>query len=117
MSKELKVEKLSFKDILKDINFNLEEGTINALIGKNTNDKTLLLKSLFGLVNYQGIIRINDNITKQNDLKKEFGLYIGTNNLENKTVFSKIVEPLINLDYDQDKAKKKVYEITKKLDI
>jgi len=114
------VKNLYFKDILKDINFNLEKGTINVLMGKNGSGKTLLFKCLFGLVESEGIISINDVIvTKENleEMRKKIGIYLGLNTLEDKNVFLNIMEPLINLNYEHAKAKKKVYEISKKLGI
>lgn len=120
MSGELRVENLSFKDILKGINFDLKEGTITALLGKNGSGKTFLFKSLIGLVDYKGTVNINGTvITKDNidSMRKSFGVYLGLNNLENKNVFLNIIEPLQNLNYLEDKAKKKVYELSKKLGI
>ena len=114
------VENLMYKDILKDISFSLKEGTINALVGMNGSGKTLLFKSLFGLVAVEGLINVNGMIvTKESiqDIRKNFGIYLDFNTLENKTVFLNIIEPLINLDYDECIAKKKVYEISKKLGI
>ena len=120
MGSELRVENLKFKNILTDINFTLKEGTITALMGKNGCGKTLLFKSLFGLIDVVGEIYVNGNIiTKNNieDMRKNFGIYLETNKLENKSVFSSIMEPLINLNYSIDSAKEKVFELSKKLGI
>ena len=120
MSNGLKVEKLTFEKILKEINLNLEEGTINALMGKGGSGKTSLLKSLAGLINYEGTIIYNEMIVTKNnmyDIRKKIGIYLGIKNLENKTSFLNIIEPLNNLNYPYDKAKKKVYEISRKLGI
>lgn len=120
MRSGLVVENLNYKDKLKDINLNLKKGEINALMGKSSSGKTLLLKSIFGLVNAQGNITFNGSIIiKENayEIRKNFGIYLGLGNLENKNVFLNLIDPLINLDYDLDVAKKKVYEISKKMGI
>ena len=78
MSSGLKVEKLTFEKILKEINLNLEEGTINALIGKSGSGKTQLLKSLAGLIDYEGTIIYNEMIiTKDNmyDIRKNRNIF------------------------------------------
>ena len=82
--------------------------------------KTLLFKCIFGLEIAEGVISYNSKIiTKDNIDKiiKKFGIYLGLNNLENKNVFQNIIEPLNNLNYDSEKSKNKIYEISKKLGI
>ena len=119
MNNGLTVETLNFKK-LKNINFSLNEGTIITLLGKTGSGKTTLLKCLYGLFDYEGIINFKgDILTKSNidEIRKKFSLYLGISSLTDSTVFLNIMEPLKNLDYPQDKSKKKVYEITKKLGI
>lgn len=120
MSAGLKIENLNYQKVLKDINFNLKEGTITALIGKNSSGKTLLLKCLFGLCNYEGIVELDGVIITNNnkyEQMKQFGIYTDLNKLENKNAFLNIIEPLEDLNYSINKAKKKVYEISRKLGI
>lgn len=120
MSAYLKVQNLYYKDILKDIDLELEQSIICALMGKNGSGKTLLLKSIFGLVDTVGLISIKDVIISEETaktIKNKLGIFLGIDNLENGNVFSNILEPLKNLEYDEIKAKNKVYEISKKLDI
>ena len=120
MSGGLKVENLNFKNILKNINFTLENGTITALIGKSSSGKTTLLKSLFGLVDYEGFVNVNGTLITKDNIEvesKNLGIYLGIDNLENKNAFLNIIEPLENLNYSTTKAKKKVYEISRKLGI
>lgn len=118
MRSGLVVENLNYKDKLKNININLKPGEISALMGKSGSGKTLLLKSIFGLIDTEGSITFNGTIlTKQNinNIRKNFGICLGLNALENKNVFENLIEILINLNYDIDTAKKKVYNISKKM--
>lgn len=120
MGSGLVIENLNYKDKLKNIDLNLKKGQMNVLMGKSGSGKTLLLKSIFGLINTEGNI-IYDNIflTKENKNEsiKNFGIYLGIDRLENKKVFDNLIDPLINLNYDINIAKKKVYEISKKFNI
>lgn len=120
MRSGLVVENLNYKDKLKNININLKPGEINVLMGKSGSGKTLLLKSIFGLIDTKGSITYNETIlTKENinNIRKNFGICLGLNALENKNVFENLIDPLINLNYDIDTAKKKVYNISKKIGI
>ena len=50
----IQVKNLSFsyptkKDTLKDINFNIKEGTFNCIVGENGSGKSTLLKCILGL--------------------------------------------------------------------
>lgn len=59
----IKVEKLSFnyptkKDVLKNISFEVEEGTFTCIVGENGSGKSTLLKCILGLnKGYTGEIR------------------------------------------------------------
>ena len=120
MSNVLRVENLNYKNILKNINFTLEKGTINALIGSNGSGKTTILKSIFGLVDIEGFISVDGLIIDKkniNELRKKMSIYLGIDVLQNKSVFSNIMEPLKNLNYSKDTAKKNIYSISKKMGI
>lgn len=120
MNGELRVENLKYNDILKDINLNIKEGTINVLMGNNGSGKTLLFKCILGLVNADGLVIYNGDIITNDNLniiRKNFGIYLGLNNLEDKSAFLNIIEPLNYLNCDIEKSKKMVYEISKKLGI
>ena len=120
MSNVLSVENLNYKNILKNINFTLEKGTINALIGVSGSGKTTILKSVFGLVYIEGFINVDGLIIDKKNithLRKKMGIYLGIDVLQNKSVFLNIMEPLKNLNYDEYEAKKKVYSISKKIGI
>ena len=120
MSVELKLENIEKSDVLKDINLDLKGGTITALIGENSSGKTTLLKSIFGLVDYKGSINVNGIIVNEQnieDTRKNLGIFLGINTLENTNVFLNMMDPLINLNYIEEEANKIVYEVTKKLGI
>lgn len=120
----LKVENLNYREILKNINFDLNSGTITALMGNCGSGKTTLLKSLFGLIKAEGFVCINGIIlTKDNkkDLTKEMAICLSTQNLENlseeKTVYQNIIESLSNLGFADKYISKQSYEFSKKLGI
>lgn len=50
--------KFNDEEILKNISFKLEEGTITALIGPNGSGKSVLLKTILGIYPYEGKIKI-----------------------------------------------------------
>ena len=120
MSNVLSVENLNYKNILKNINFTLEKATINALMGSSGSGKTTILKSIFGLIEIEGFLNINGLIIDKkniNELRKEMGIYLGIGVLQNKSVFLNIMEPLKNLNYEEEAAKNKIYSISKKIGI
>lgn len=120
MDAELVIENLKANDILKEINLNLKGGTIAALIGNSNIEKTILLKSIFGLIKYHGNIKVNGvSINEENvfELRKNIGIFLETNEFENKNVILNIMEPLKNLGYQEEEARNNIYEIAKKLDI
>ena len=50
---------------VEDIMFSVEEGNITMLIGPNGSGKTTIIKSILGLVPYQGEIKIFDKPLKE----------------------------------------------------
>lgn len=120
MNNILEVRNLQYKDILKDVTFSLKENTFNILIGAGGSGKTTLAKCVLGLINYEGEIFFANNILSKNnieELRKNIGFVTDSNNLIEGNCMYNIIFPLINLNYDVEKAKKKVYSLTKKLDI
>lgn len=115
VKKSIIVENLN-NEFLSNINFSLNAGTFTAIIGKSGSGKTLLLKCLAGLLEHSGTVKFDDSVITKS-FNKDIGIYLGTINLNNDTVFSNILEPLNNLDVSLEKSKKKVYDITKKLGI
>ena len=112
MKEGLIVENLSYNN-LDNINFSIEKNTITAVIS-NSNDKSILLDCLAGLCNYTGNIMIDNNIQKS---PKKVTICKGIFTLTEGTAFDNVVQHLINVGYSENKARKKTYDISEKLDI
>ena len=117
MKNTLSVNNLSY-GILESINFSLKKNTLNALIGKSGSGKSTLLKCIAGLYDFSGKITINENaITKSSVVKENISLFTNLFVDLKGTSFENIIEPLVNLKFDNLEARKKVYNISKKLGI
>ena len=108
----LNLKNVQYKNILKNITFDLEENSINVLIGPNACGKTTLVKCILGLLDYKGIIEYNGNRLQ---ITKEIGVYSSFLDLLEKSVFDNLMFPLINLGLEEKLAKKMVYDITKNI--
>ena len=120
MGSILKIENLKYKEILKDITFSLEEKSFNILIGPNGSGKTTLVNCIRGLIDYEGdIIIFNKDIKQKKNLSlyKEIGFFIDEEILLENTTYEELLSLLKNLNYDEESAKKRIFNITKKLDI
>ena len=120
MKSGLKIENLCFKDILTDVSFKIKLGTITALTGKSGSGKTILLKSIVGFIDYSGTISLDGIVFDKKNIEdqiKNIGIYLNTKILEDKSVISNLMDPLLNLNYQEENVKKNVYELTKKLGI
>jgi ABC-2 type transport system ATP-binding protein len=75
----LYIERMNFGDLFKieQIGLNINKGEITLLLGHNGAGKTTIIKSLFGLIEYEGELKVNNNVmslTNSKDidyLKKE----------------------------------------------
>lgn len=118
MSSILSVENLKYKNILNGVSFELEENTFNILIGENGSGKTTLVKGIAGLINCSGTVIVsnyilcNENIR---EIRKNIGVLMDIDSLLPGTVLYNITYPLLNLNYDESEAKKKVYDLAKKI--
>ena len=106
----LKIENLSYKNILKNINIDIEDNNIYALIGKSGSGKTTFLKCIFNLIKYEGTINSQYPLTK-------IGIYLNDIKFLYNDVYSNLSNPLINLGISKSNCKKTVFDICKKLDI
>lgn len=98
---------LKNKEVLKDINYTFEEGTIYGLYGRNGSGKTMLLRAIAGLIYAtQGEIHINDQILhKDIDFPMDTGIIIETISLlPQHDAFTnlKILSKIRNVASDED---------------
>ena len=113
MKEGLIVENLNY-DILNNIDFSIEKNTITA-VTSNSNDKSILLDCLAGLCNYTGNIILDGNDIQKSP--KKVSICKGIFTLEEGTAFDNVVQHLINIGFSENKARKKTYDISEKLDI
>ncbi len=116
----LQVQNLNYKNILKDISFDLEENSFNVLLGKTGSGKTTIVKCIIGFLQYQGRIIYNNEFINTKNIKeiiKNIGVLTDFNTLSSGTVFDNLINKLLNLKYKEIKAKKQIYEISNKLQI
>ena len=116
----LSLQSVSYKNVLKDISFELEENTFNVLIGKNASGKTTLIKCIAGLLDYNGEIIFENFILdskKRDTNRNKMGIFINDKPLIKGTVFDNLMFPLSNLGWNIKESKKNIYNITKKLGI
>lgn len=106
----LRVRDLKYKDILNDLTFSIKEKTFNILIGKNGIGKTTLVKAILGLIDYKGEIDFKYK-------RKNIGVITDFTEITNEVVFDYLIEPLLNLNYTETRAKRTVYNTIKRLGI
>lgn len=116
MGNILTIQNLKYKKILKGISLDLEKNSFNILAGESGSGKTTLIKSILGLIKYEGQIYFENSFINNKNIK-EIGACFFSDNLFSSTVLNNLLCPLINLGYSEKKAKKRVYEISKKLNI
>lgn len=119
MESVLKIENLKYKEILKSVTLSLEEKSFNILVGANGSGKTTLVNCIRGLIEYDGNINIlNNYVNKKNnsEIYKNIGFFTEQEILLEDSVFEELLNTLINLNYEENKAKKRIYDIAKKLE-
>ena len=98
----LKLENVRYRKILKDVNFSIEEGSFNVLIGPNSSGKSTLVKVLAELIGFDGKITFDG-------VRKDIGFFMEYNLFSYKRVMDNLIFILINLGfkkkYSEDKAK------------
>lgn len=115
MENVLIVENLKYKNVLKDVTFSLKEKSFNILVGASGSGKTTIVNCIRGLINYEGNIKFLNNTNPKNN--SEIGFFLNDEILLEDTVFEELLIFLKNLNYDEDKAKKRIYTVAKKLDV
>lgn len=118
MVKEMIISHLkkSFRgqDVLKDMNLVMKAGKIYGIAGYNGSGKTVFIKCICGLLNYEGgRIILDDQIIESGEILKNVGVIIeGPSYLKEKTAYQNL-----NLLYQIKNApdKEHLYEILKKV--
>lgn len=124
----LSMEKVYFsydgeKDVLKNVSFNVYEGDMIALMGKNASGKTTLVKLMNGLVKQRKgkVLLFGKKISDYSldDLIQKVGIVFQDPNLHlfNDTVEEEVAFVLKNLEMDQKTIDKKVSDILKRFKI
>jgi len=124
----LSMEKVYFsydgeKDVLKNVSFNVYEGDMIALMGKNASGKTTLVKLMNGLVKQRKgkVLLFGKKISDYSldDLIQKVGIVFQDPNLHlfNDTVEEEVAFVLRNLEMDQKTIDKKVSDILKRFKI
>ncbi len=106
----LSVKNLNCGNIFNNISFNITEKSFNILVGKNGVGKTALIYAILGLTKYQGDINFKY-------CREDIGCISDFSEIMEDNVFEYLSKPLKNLNYSEEKVKKTVYGITKKLGI
>lgn len=109
MSICLSLKDISYKNILYDINLDLEPKKMYILTGPTGSGKTILSKCIAGLINCRGKIE-KENI--------ESISYLGDiNSFVKKTVLDNIIFSLENSGKNKTESRKKAYDVAKKIGI
>ncbi len=79
-------------EVLKDINFTVEEGKIVGLLGKNGSGKTTLMKSILGLLNHSGEVYFEGKILDTSDthVMNRIGVLVDTAFFEDLTAYDNL---------------------------
>lgn len=119
-AKSLKVTKFSInnmnvlinnKSILDDLNYTFNKDNHYAIIGDNGSGKSTLFKSIVGLVDHSGTIRLNDQIVSIETIRKNIGYLPQKCNLINSTIRNNITM------FDQSISDNKIIEVLKMMNL
>lgn len=126
MNNIIKMKNVNFKygekEIFKNLNLNIKEGSFISIIGPNGSGKSTLMKLIVGLYKAEGEIKV-DNITMGQDTFKEIRSKIGIvfenpdNQFVAETVMDEIAFALENMNYEKKEIRSRVREVGKLLDI
>ncbi|GAA3636148.1 ABC transporter ATP-binding protein [Lactobacillus hamsteri] len=104
----LAIKDLSYKKnqktILHDVNLNLDQGKIVALLGENGAGKTTLMRIIAGVAkNYKGEVEV-DGTTKEADRKAKLSFTDGLSGFSDSIKIQEVVDFYINIfnDFDEN---------------
>lgn len=106
----LKLIDVRYKNILKGINFSLEENSFNILIGKNSCGKSTLVKVLAEIIGFRGKISFKGD-------RPDIGFFTEDNLFSYKKVVDNIIFILINLGYSKKFSLRKAICLLKQFDL
>lgn len=106
-------------EILKNVNVTFPNKKITAIIGKSGCGKTTLVKSILGLVQYEGDIFFDDANLRNFTVQERSVSYVGQNFslFPNLTAFNNIALPLKALRISGEEVRRRVFEIGELLGI
>lgn len=122
MKNEIEIHNLNFKYkekvIFNNLNLNIEQGKITAIIGSNGSGKSTLVKIILGLLRFNGTIKIGDKLLVKDNIKeirKQIGVVFENpdNQFVAETVMDDIAFTLENMNCDKKEIKNKIEEISK----
>ena len=108
--------------ILKDINFKIEEGETIGLIGCNGAGKSTLMKVLLGLLPHEGIITVGDlELNKKNleEVRRKLGFVLqdSDNQMFMPTVYEDMMFGPLNYGHSKEEAEARVDQVLEELNL
>ncbi len=118
----LKFKNVKYKNVLNDLSFKVEKNDFLTVIGLNGSGKSTIVKILMGLLEFQGMILIddialNDNTLNVTDRKISFAVNDLDELILAETVFDELAFPLENLGKVPAHINKLVHEVAERLQI
>ena len=110
MKNSIKIKKISKSYIgfqLKNVNFNVPEGSIVGLVGENGAGKTTTIKAILNIINTTGEIKIfgKDNKKYEKEIKKDIGVVLDDSFLS-EYLTAKSINTIMKEFYDNWNEKK-----------
>lgn len=108
--------------ILKDINFKIEEGETIGLIGCNGAGKSTLMKVLLGLLPHEGTITVGDlELNKKNleEVRRKLGFVLqdSDNQMFMPTVYEDMMFGPLNYGHSKEEAEARVDQVLEELNL